>query len=167
MYHKRKNYEIYLLARNSSDQRAGLYLIGLALTDAKVQNNYVEIDLSWREGLSCYVLSFMCMLAVLISTFVMLGISIERYSFIKYPLSGRHSMKIEAVIPITLAILVSTVLYIRHQVEGLSYLSSPLRIFLGKSENSVTQKIVTVVISLYLFLSLFIILILNYTHHFE
>ena len=107
------------------------------------------------------------MLAVLISTFVMLGISIERYSFIKYPLSGRHSMKIEAVIPITLAILVSTVLYIRHQVEGLSYLSSPLRIFLGKSENSVTQKIVTVVISLYLFLSLFIILILNYTHHFE
>ena len=47
-------------------------------------------------------------------------------------------------------------------VEGLSYLSSPLCILLGKSGGSLTQNIFTVMISFYLLFSLIIILILYY-----
>ena len=67
------------------------------------------------------------MIAILISTFFMLGLSIERYRVIKYPVNarGRSSMKTEAVFAIICAILTSIVLYIRHQIEGVSYLSSP------------------------------------------
>ena len=71
-------------------------------------------------------------------------------------------MKIGAVFPVIFVILASIAIYIRQQIEGLSYLSSPLCILLGKSANSLTQNIVTVLASLILLLSLFIILILYY-----
>ena len=104
------------------------------------------------------------MIAILISTFFMLGLSIERYRVIKYPVNarGRSSMKTEAVFAIICAILTSIVLYIRHQIEGVSYLSSPLCILLGKWGNSETQNILIVAFSFYLLLILFIVLILHY-----
>ena len=128
----------------------GLYLIIMAFADNIVGDNCVEIDLLWRPSLPCHALGFFSLFAVLISTVFILGVSIEGYRVIKYPFSGRHSMKAEAVFSIIFALLTSIVLYVRHQVESLSYLSSPLCIILGKSENSVTQNIVTVVVSLYL-----------------
>ena len=159
---KFKNYDKYVIAINISDLMVGLYLISIASADVIVGDNYVELDLSWRTSLPCHALSFMSMCAILISTFFMLGLSIERYRVIKYPLSRRGSMKTEAVFPVTCAILTSIVLYIRHQVEGVSYLSSPLCILLGKSGNSATQNILTVAFSFYLLLTLFIVLILHY-----
>ena len=69
-------------------------------------------------------------------------------------------MKTKIAFSVTFAILESIIVYVQHQVEGLSNLSSPICILLGKSENSMSQNIVTVVVSLYLLLSLFIILIL-------
>ena len=139
---KKKNYELYIIGMNSSDLMIGLYLISIAFADVIAGDNYIEIDLSWRAGFPCHALGFISLLATLTSTFVTLAVSIERYRVIKFPLSGKGgiSIKSEAVVPITFTILRSTtiVLYIRHQVEGLSYLSSPLCILLGKSGNSMT-----------------------------
>ena len=94
---------------------------------------------------------FHLLLAVLLPIVCMLGVSTVRYSVIKYPLSGkgRKSMKSKAVFSATFVLIISIVLYIQHQVEDLSYLSSPLcilYILLGKSKNSKTQSIVTVVV---------------------
>ena len=91
----------------------------------------------------CYALCFVSLLAILISAFFILSISIERNRVVKYPLNARErsSKKIEVVFSIIFAILISLVMSIRYKVEGLSH--SPL--LLGKSEDSVTQNIVTVI----------------------
>ena len=53
-------------------------------------------------------------------------------------------------------------MYLRLQVEGLSYLSSGLCILLGKTENSITQNVTTIVTSIYLHFTLLIILMLYF-----
>ena len=100
----------------------GFYLIAFA--DVRVGDDYIELDQLWRASLLCHALGFLSIFAVLIETFLMLDLSIERYRVVKYPLSGRSSMNIQAVLPITFAILIIIVLYIRHQVKCFSYLSS-------------------------------------------
>ena len=69
-----------------------LYLISMAFADVIVGNNYVEIDLSWRASLPCHTLGFISLLAILISTFLMLGLSIEMHRVIKYPLSEKEKV---------------------------------------------------------------------------
>ena len=170
---KLTNYDKYIIGINISDLMVGLYLISIHFTDIIVGDNYVEIDLSWRASLPYQILGFISLLAILMSTFLMLGLSIERDRVIKYPLSGKEkrsmktlsgkekrSMKIESGFLILFVALLSLVPYIRYQVEDLSYLSSSF--LLGKSGKSVAQNIVTFVVSFYLVLSLFIILILHY-----
>ena len=166
IHDKRKlnNFDIYVIGMNSSDLIVGFYLIIMSSADIIFGDDYLENDLLWRSSLPCHVICFISLLAVLISTFFILSISIERYKVVKYPLSAmqRNSKKTEVVFSMMFPILISIVMYIRNQVEGLSYLSSPLCILLGKSEDSVTQNIVTVIVSVYLLLSLFITLILYY-----
>ena len=64
---------MYVLGMNSSDLMVGLYLMGVALADVIVQDDYMEIDLSWRAGLPCHALGFISLLAMLISTFFYVG----------------------------------------------------------------------------------------------
>ena len=80
---------------NSSDLMVGLYLISIASTDVIVGDNYIQSDQPWRASLPCHALGFMSMLAILISTFFMLSVSIERYKVIKYPLSGEVLIKLK------------------------------------------------------------------------
>ena len=46
---------MYVVRMNSSDLMVGLYLI---IIDVIVEDNYVEIYMSWRTGLTCHVLGF-------------------------------------------------------------------------------------------------------------
>ena len=94
------------------------------------------------------------------SALFMMTVSIFIYKVIKSPLSGEGAIVVEPFVLILFVTLILIVIYFRHQLEDLSYLSSPLCFLLGRSEKSETQNITTMVVSLYLLLSLIIILIL-------
>ena len=85
----------------------------------------------------------MSLLAILMSALFMLPLSISRYRAITVPSSSQEVIVIKHFVLILFVILILIVIYFRHQVEGLSYLSSPLCILLGKSEKSETQNITT------------------------
>ena len=159
---KRKltSYDKYVMVVNVSDFMIGIYLISLAITDKAIGDNYVGSDLLWRTSVPCHVFGFMSLLAILMSAFFVLAVSLSRYRVIRSPLSSKGAIVIEPYVLILFVTLILLVIYLRHQVEGLSYLSSPLCILLGKSEKSEIQNITTMVVSLYLLLSFIIILIL-------
>ena len=54
------------------------------------------------------------------------------------------------------------IMYLRHQVEDIYYLSSSLCILFGKTENSMTQNVATIVTSIYLLFTLLVILMVNF-----
>ena len=157
---KRKltTYDKYVMAM--SDFMVGLYLLSVAITDRVIGDNYVGSDLLWKRSVPCNVMSFMSLLAILMSALFLLALSISRYKVIKSPLSSKGAIVIEPLVLILFVTLILFGIYLRHQVKDLSYLSSPLCIQLGKSEKSEAQNITTMVASLYQLFSLIIILIL-------
>ena len=142
------------MSANVSDFMVGLYLLNLAFTDRAMGDNYVGSDLLWRTNVPCHALGFMSLLAILMSALFMLAVSISRYKAIKSPSSSKEAIVIEPFLLILFVTLILIVIYFRHTVEGLSYLSSPLCFLLGKSEKSETKNITTMVVSLYLLWSL-------------
>ena len=66
-----------------------------------------------------------------------------------------------AYVPTVITCLVLLVIYIRIEMEGFYYLSSPLCVLLGKTNNSIVQNATTVIVSLY-FLSTFVAIMIFY-----
>ena len=54
------------------------------------------------------------------------------------------------VLPVTFAIFITVAIILRHQMEGLIYISSPLCPLVGKIDESVTQTVVTILVPIYL-----------------
>lgn len=83
-----------------------------------------------------------------------LAVSIARYRVVKYPFQKPYGKKVTylmyIVLPVTFAIFITVAIILRHQIEGLIYISSPLCLLVGKIDESVTQTVVTILVPIYL-----------------
>ena len=162
-YHRKQfsEYKRLVLLMNMCELIIGCYMLTILMKDATEGLNYFYVDLIWRSSLVCYGISFMFLLSISISPLFLLAISILRYSGIKDPFEKPFSLRITKVIsihfPLLFIILIFIILYTRHNIEGITYLSSPLCVPFTKTDESVTQIITTITLSLY-FVSLFLII---------
>ena len=162
-YHTKQlsEFKKWVLSINICDLIVGLYLLTVSMKDTTEGSDYFYVDLIWRSSLVCYGISFMFLLSISLSPLFLLLISLCRYMAIKdpfkKPFSKRSSKVISVYFPLLLMTITFIILYIRHNIEGLSYLSSPLCIVLGKTDESVIQFVTTLGISLY-FIILFLII---------
>ena len=93
-------------------------------------------------------------------------VSIARYNVVKDPFGKPFGKKsklfIKKILPLTLTFLIFIVIFVRYEGEGLTFLSSPLFILLGKTDKSVTQKLVTIITSVYLIIIQTVTLIFSF-----
>ena len=158
-------YKKWVLLINICDLIIGLYLLTVSVKAATEGLNYFYVDLIWRSSFLCYSISFMFLVSISLSPLYLLAVSVSRYRAIKDPFkksfSKRTTSFISIYFPLFVMIIASTILYIRHSIEGLNYLSSPLCIVLARTDESVTQFVVTITLSLY-FVILFVIIAVNH-----
>ena len=107
------------------------------MKDTTEGSDYFYVDLVWRSSLVCYGISFMFLLSISLSPLFLLVISLCRYMAVKdpfkKPFSKRSSKVISVYFPLLFMTITFIILYIRHNIEGLKYLSSPLCLVLGKN----------------------------------
>ena len=79
---------------NSCDVIVGFYLLSIAINDVLVGGggNYVQVDISWRRSIPCHMLSFVSLLAIMLSALFLMVVSISRYRIIRYPLDKPFSI---------------------------------------------------------------------------
>ena len=157
------DYDRYVMLINSCDLIVGLYLLTVAIKDVIVGNNYVDSDILWRSSITCHAVAFVSLWSILVEALFIMTISIARYKVVKDPFEKPFGKKCTifnvVFFPLIFAILIFMAIFLRHQVEGLSYLSSALCIILGKTDKSISQQVVTILVPLYLIIILGVTLI--------
>ena len=161
-----KHYDTFTILINIDDIIFCSYLSIIVMKDAQMDRKYVEIDHLWRSGILCHVAAFLFLFSVFLSPLFLLLVSYSRYKAVKDPLERpfrRFSRKFFVVyVPFTIAVLVFTLILTRRIVERITYLSTPLCVLLGNTDNSRVQKITTFSTSVYLLLILFSIVFLYF-----
>ena len=166
-YHTKQlsEFKKWVLSINICDLIIGLYLLTVSMKDTTEGSDYFYVDLVWRSSLVCYGISFMFLLSISLSPLFLLAISLCRYMAVKdpfkKPFSKRSSKVISVYFPLLFMTITFIILYIRHNIEGLKYLSSPLCLVLGKTDESVIQFVTTLAISLYFIILFLIIAVLH------
>ena len=159
-------YKLFVTLINLCDFLTGSYLFSIIIKDTISGNNYTETDLLWRSSILCHLIGVVFLLSVILSALYLLSISISRYKAVKNPFKKSFN-KFDVIlfsiyIPLVFIVLISIVMYVRHQIEGVKYLSSPLCTFLGNTNDSMVQKIVTAITSTFLLL-VFIVIVFIYS----
>ena len=161
-------YELFVALLNSCDFLTGCYLLSIMIKNAVSGKYYIETDLLWRGGLICHSIGIIFLLSIILSALYLLQISLSRYKAVNDPLKKftktikfTSTLLFTLYIPLFLLTLLSVVIIIRYSFEGIQYISSPLCTFLGNTDNSLIQKVLTAVISIYLF-SVFIAIMVIY-----
>ena len=163
---KISEYKLFVALINLCDFLTGFYLISIMIKDTISGNNYTETDLLWRSSILCHGIGVVFLLSVILSAFYLLSISISRYKAVKNPFKKSFSkfdiILFSIYIPLIFIVLISIITYVRHQIEELKYLSSPLCTILGNTNDSIVQKIFTAITSTYL-LIVFIVIVFIYS----
>ena len=158
---------MFVFLINLCDFMTGCYILGIAVKDFISGQRYTEIDLAWRSSIFCHGLAFTLLWSIILSAFFMLTVSISRYRVVTNPFKTPFNVSsikfILICIPVSFLILLVIVFIVRHETEGLIYISSPICTLLGKTDDSISQKTVTISVSLYL-LSVFAIIMLIYCY---
>ena len=163
---KMNEYKMFVMLINICDFLTGFYLLSIIIKDALSGSNYIETDLLWRSSVLCHGIGVLFLLSVLLSAFYLLSVSLSRYKAVKNPFKKSFT-KFNIILftiytPLIFIVLISIVVLLRHQIEGAKYLSSPLCSILGNTNDSIVQKIITAITSIYL-LIIFITIVSIYT----
>ena len=163
---KINEYRLFVVLINLCDFLTGFYLLSIIIKDALSGSNYIETDLLWRGSVLCHGTGAVFLLSVLLSALYLLSVSLSRYKAVKNPFKRSFSrfdiILFSIYIPLIFILLISIVIFLRHQIEGVKYLSSPLCSILGNTNDSVVQKMFTAITSIYL-LIVFIIIVSIYS----
>ena len=154
-------FEIYMLIINVCDLMIGLYLLIINVTDVTMGNKYVQVDKLWRSGIICHMAGFFYTLAILLSALFMVSISILRYFILNNPLESKTVFTRVSIpfIPLLIALALIVVIYVRREIENLQQLPSPLCILSANTDGSLSLKILTIFVAIYLLISFSILLI--------
>ncbi len=146
-----KNYDRYVIAINACDLLTGLVVLLIAVKDVSLGENYMESDLRWRSSIECHLLAMFSLWSILCEAWFVMIISIARFRVVKDPFeepfdefTGRG---IFIIIPMTYAIIIITLFALRQQRECISFLPSDVCNLLGRTDESITQKVATVLLS--------------------
>ena len=161
---KTAKFELYIILINMCDLLIGLYLLIICSAYTNMGEKYVQGDILWRSSLICNITGFLYTLAIFLSAFFMVAVGRMRYMILKYPLqksaSTSPTMITVIFVPCLFAILLLIVTYIRREVENFPKLPSPLCIILGSNDGSVSEKVLTIFIAIYLLINFVMVLIL-------
>ena len=163
---KMNEYKMFVVLINLCDFLTGFYLLSIMIKDDLFGSNYIESDLLWRSSILCHGIGVVFLLSVVLSALYLLSVSLSRYKAVKNPFKKSFS-KFDIIffsiyIPLIFIVLISIVVLLRHQIEGVKYLSSPLCSILGNTNDSIVQKILTALTSIYL-LIIFITIVSIYS----
>ncbi len=163
MWHKTsklKSYSKYVILINSCDITVGLYMLTLAVKDAILAHQYVESDIVWRSSVECHAIAFTSLWSLLMEALFLLTMSIIRFRIVKDPFTKpqrkNSARTVVVVLPLLFAVLISVAITLRHKVEKMQKLSSPLCLIVGKTDHSLTQTVVTVIVPVFLMIILLV-----------
>ena len=86
-----------------------IYLLIIAITDRMYANTFAQLSETWLSSFSCAFAGFLCVLSSLMSVFMMLFISLDRWFCIVYPFSPYRLNPRKATITICTVWLFCTV----------------------------------------------------------
>ncbi|EDO34405.1 predicted protein, partial [Nematostella vectensis] len=103
-----------------SDLLMGVYLMIIAITDAKWQGEYFKHDVTWRAGIGCQFAGIISMLSSEVSVFILALITADRLICIVFPFKFRRLTRKRAMI---LCVIIWTLGAIASllPVTGISY----------------------------------------------
>lgn len=169
LWYQKKNlklYDQYVLLINFCDVTFGLYLLTVSILDAAQGERYVESDKRWRKGVICVSLAVVSLLSVVLEALFLLMISIARYRVVTDPFEKPFGKKVNIIavvlIPFILATALSVGVYLRKYVEGISGLSSTLCVLLGRTDKSLSQKLISILVPVYLNIFFWVIIFLYF-----
>ena len=97
----------------------GVYLLTIAFADWHYKENYVGLEMSWRNSIPCRLASFLILVSMMASPVILCIVMVTRFCVIKWPMTSKFKDKsfVKKVMEISLTtvicfciILISTIL---------------------------------------------------------
>ena len=147
----------------------GVYLVIIATADWHYKDNYVGLEISWRNSLPCKSASFLALVSMIVSPIILCIVMTNRFCVIKWPVKSKFRNKafVKRTIEISLTVAVCSCIILISNIfiflgnHGLTGICLPLYTSNAHSLPLLLTTVIIATIQIFCFMTIITLVILS------